>query len=127
VLNKRFSVQAASHAPNALDEIIKLSGHPDFNIKNPNRVRSLLGPMQSNIQAFHEPSGRGYAFYADKIIELDTLNPQIASRLADALLGWKKLIPEQGELMKQQILRIQAKTDLSDDVAEKLAASLSVE
>jgi aminopeptidase N len=127
VLNKWFSLQAASDAPNVLDDIIRLAAHPDFNIKNPNRVRSLLGPMQSNIRAFHEPCGRGYAFYADKIIELDTLNPQIASRLVDALLGWKKLIPELGELMKQQIQRIQQKPDLSDDVAEKLAASLGNE
>ncbi len=127
VLNKWFSLQAGSDAPNVLDDIIRLAEHADFNIKNPNRVRSLLGPMQHNVRAFHEPSGRGYAFYADKIIELDTLNPQIASRLVDALLGWKKLVPELGELMKQQILRIQAKPDLSADVAEKLAASLDNE
>ncbi len=125
VLNKWFSLQAASDAPGVLDDIIRLAAHPDFNIKNPNRVRSLLGPMQSNSQAFHDSSGRGYAFYADKIIELDTINPLIASRLVDALLGWQKLIPQLGELMKQQIQRIQQKPDLSDDVAEKLAASLA--
>jgi len=125
VVNKWFSLQAAAQSPGALDHIIALAEHPAFNIKNPNRVRSLLGPFQGNVVAFHHPSGRGYAFYADMLMELDSLNPLTASRLVDAFLDWNKLVPELGEKMKQQVLRLQAKPGLSDDVAEKISACLA--
>ena len=124
VVDKWFRLQASSQAERALDAVKQLEQHPAFNLKNPNRVRSLLGPFQHNVKAFHDKSGMGYEFLADKIIQLDSTNPQIASRMAHALLGWKKLIPEQGDKMKQQILRIQAKPDLSNDVAELMASSL---
>ncbi len=127
VVDKWFSLLASSETDNALEELIELEKHPAFNIKNPNRVRSLLGPMQSNTKAFHHVSGKGYEFFADKIIQLDSLNPQIASRMVGAFLNWKKLTPELGEKMKQQVLRIQSKTDLSNDVAEKLASCLAEE
>lgn len=127
VVDKWFSLLASSETDNALEELIELEKHPAFNIKNPNRVRSLLGPMQSNTKAFHHVSGKGYEFFADKIIQLDSLNPQIASRMVGAFLNWKKLLPAQGEKMKQQILRIQSKADLSNDVAEKLASCLAEE
>ena len=127
VVDKWFGLQAASQADDALEELLRLEKHPAFNIKNPNRVRSLLGPMQFNTKTFHHVSGKGYEFFADKIIQLDSLNPQIASRLVGAFLNWKKMEPELGEKMKQQVLRIQAKTDLSNDVAEKLASCLADE
>ncbi len=127
VVNKWFGLLASSRADNALDELMQLDKHPAFNLKNPNRARSLLGPLQSNPKTFHDVSGKGYEFFADKIIQLDSLNPQVASRMVGAFLNWKKLTPELGEKMKQQILRIQAKKDLSNDVAEKLASCLAEE
>ena len=127
VVNKWFTLQASSYAENTLDAILQLEQHPAFNLKNPNRIRSLITPFQLNSKAFHDTSGRGYEFLADKIIQLDSLNPQIASRLSHAFLNWKKLVPELGEKMKQQVLRIQAKPGLSNDVSELMSSSLKDE
>lgn len=127
VVDKWFRLLASSQADNALDDIIELEKHPAFNIKNPNRVRSLLGPFQNNSTAFHDKSGRGYEFLADKIIQLDNLNPQVASRFTGAFLIWKKLIPELSGKMKQQVVRIQQKPGLSNDVAELVASCLADE
>ena len=127
VVDKWFGLQAASQTDNALEEILALEKHPAFNLKNPNRARSLLGPIQSNVKAFHHVSGKGYEFFADKVIQLDSMNPQVASRMVGAFLNWKKLTPELGLKMKQQLLRIQSKESLSNDVAEKLASCLTEE
>jgi aminopeptidase N len=127
VVDKWFSVQASAQHPDALRDILALEQHEAFNLTNPNRARSLIGALQANSPVFHDPSGDGYAFLADKVIELDGFNPQIASRMAGAFLNWKKLIPELGEKMKQQIQRIQAKPDLSTDVAELVNSCLGTE
>ena len=127
VLNKWFSLLASSRGEQALEQVMALAGHPDFTLGNPNRARSLLGPFSRNVAAFHERSGAGYAFLADQILELDSLNPQIAARMARAFLVWKKLPPELGEKMKAQILRILSKPDLSPDVAELMQSALAHE
>jgi len=125
VVDKWFSALASSHAPDALDDILKLEKHKAFNLVNPNRARSLIGSLQANAVVFHDSSGKGYEYLADKILELDGINPQIASRMASAFLNWKKLIPELGEKMKEQILRIQSKPGLSNDVAELMSSCLA--
>jgi aminopeptidase N len=127
VVDKWFTLQASQQHPQALQAIRELENHPAFNLKNPNRIRSLLGPFQGNVSAFHAPGGAGYEFLADKILYLDSTNPQIASRMAHAFLGWRKFIPQQGELMRAQIERILAKPDLSSDVAELMQSSLEAE
>jgi aminopeptidase N len=125
VVDKWFSAQASASYPDALNEILALEKHSAFNLMNPNRARSLIGAFQANGPVFHDPSGKGYQFLADKVMELDSFNPQVASRMAGAFLNWKKLIPEQAEAMKQQILRIQAKPGLSSDVAELMSSCLA--
>lgn len=127
VVDKWFRLLASSQADDAFETLLKLEKHPAFTIKNPNRARSLLGPLQLNSKTFHDVSGKGYEFFADRIIELDDLNPQVASRMVGAFMNWKKLTPALGDKMKQQVLRIQAKTNLSNDVAEKLASCLAEE
>ncbi len=127
VLNKWFSLLASGRGEQALEQVRALAGHPDFTLSNPNRARSLLGPFSRNVSAFHHRSGGGYAFLADQVIELDSINPQIAARMARAFLVWKKLPTELGELMKAQILRILAKPDLSPDVAELMQSALADE
>ncbi len=127
VVDKWFRLQASSRYPNALDDILELQHHPAFNLKNPNRARSLIGAFQANSVMFHDPSGRGYEFLADKIIELDVINPQIASRMAQAFLIWQKLIPELSDKMHQQILRIQQKPGLSNDVSELMTSCLAAD
>jgi aminopeptidase N len=124
VVDKWFSAQAMSTYQGVLDEIFRLESHEAFNLQNPNRARSLIGAMQANPVAFHDPSGRGYQFLADKILQLDRFNPQVASRMASGFLVWKKLVPEQGELMKAQLERIQGTAGLSADVSELVESAL---
>ncbi len=125
VVDKWFSAQASASYPDALKEILALEQHKAFNLMNPNRARSLIGAFQANSVVFHDTSGKGYEFLADKVMELDSFNPQIASRMAGAFLNWKKLVPELGESMKAQIQRIQSKPDLSNDVAELMSSCLA--
>jgi len=127
VVDKWFSLQASQQHDQALQAIRELEGHPAFNFKNPNRIRSLLGPFQGNVSAFHAAGGAGYEYLADKILHLDGTNPQIASRMAHALLGWRKFIPQQGDLMRAQIERILQKPDLSSDVSELMQSSLEAD
>jgi aminopeptidase N len=125
VVDKWFSAQAMSYAPDALEQTIALFEHAAYTLHNPNRARSLLGALIANSSSFHERSGRGYEFVAQKIIELDAINPQVAARMANSFLYWRKLIPAQRELMKRQIERIAATKGLSNDLNELIATSLS--
>ncbi len=127
VVDKWFSAQASASYPDALNEILSLEQHEAFNLMNPNRARSLIGAFQANNVVFHDTSGQGYQFLADKVMELDSFNPQVASRMAGAFLNWKKLVPELAESMKAQILRIQSKPGLSNDVAELMSSCLAEE
>src|SRR5690606_26435877 len=91
VVDQWFSVQATSVLPGTLDRVKELMGHPAFDLRNPNKVRALISSFaNANPVQFHEVSGAGYRFLADRIIELDGLNPQIASRLVTPLTRWRK-------------------------------------
>ena len=127
VVDKWFSAQASSYAKDSLAHIKTLFDHPDYSIHNPNRARSLLGSLIANSSAFHEPGGAGYAFVAGKIIEIDAINPQVAARMANAFLHWRKLLPSQGQLMKQQIEIIVSTPNLSSGLNELMTASLSTD
>jgi aminopeptidase N len=126
VVDQWFSIQAANPLPGTLEKVNKLMEHGDFNIKNPNKVRSLIGAFcgQNHIN-FHNKDGSGYAFLADRIIQLDSLNPQIASRLLAPLTRWKKYDPARQKMMIDQLGRIRAKDDLSKDVFEVVEKSLA--
>ena len=119
VLDKWFTLQAMSSLPNTLDEVKKLLDNPSFSIKNPNRVRALIGAFCSgNHVRFHEKSGAGYNFLADMIVRLNGINPQIAARLVTPLINWKKYDEERQQLMKNELARIASTKDLSRDVFE---------
>ena len=125
VIDKWFTMQAVSERDDAVECVIALSKHPDFTLKNPNRARSLLGYFgMANAAHFHRPDGAGYRFLTDHLIEIDSLNPQIASRLITPLLRWKTLEPVRRELMKAELKRIAAKDNLSKDVHEKVSKAL---
>src|SRR3990167_2705496 len=82
VMDQWFSVQAACALPGALQRVEQLMQHPAFTLKNPNKVRSLIGAFAGqNLLGFHQADGSGYRFLADQVITLNALNPQIASRL----------------------------------------------
>jgi aminopeptidase N len=125
VLDKWFALQAAAQRPDTLDQVLKLSGHPDFTMTNPNRLRSLVGMFSGNQWAFHSADGRGYRFLADMVIAADKLNPQIAARLVPAFGRWRRFEPKRSELMKAALERIVATPGLSKDVFEQASKSLA--
>lgn len=127
VINQWFMAQAASSQPGTLQKVTALMAHPAFDIKNPNKVRAVVGAFAGqNPVNFHQRDGAGYAFLADQIMVLDKLNPQIASRLLGPLTKWKKYTADSGAKMKAELQRIAAVADLSKDVFEVVSKSLKV-
>jgi len=124
VIDKWFTLQALAQLPDSLEQIKALRQHADFDLKNPNRIRSLIGAFaMSNPVVFHQKDGAGYRFFADQIIELDPLNPQISARLATALSRWSRYDEARQVLMKAELKRIAAE-DLSKDLFEVINKSL---
>ena len=128
VVNQWLAVQAGSAEYGSVENIQKLLNHEAFDIKNPNKVRSVIGTFAGqSLVNFHALDGSGYQLLADKIILLNGLNPQIASRLVAPLSKWGRYVESQGQQMKQQLQRIMAQKDLSKDVYEVVSKSLATE
>jgi len=126
VVDKWFALQAMSPLPGTLDSVNSLLTHPAFSLKNPNKVRALIGAFASNNAVnFHRKDGAGYAFLADRILELDPINPQIAARLVSPLGKWRRFDESRQRLMQSELGRILAKKSLSRDVYELAAKSLA--
>lgn len=126
VMDQWFSVQAGSTLPGGLERVQALMSHPAFTLKNPNKIRALIGAFANqNAINFHRADGAGYRFLADQIITLNALNPQIASRLLTPLTRWRKYAPERQALMKAELERILASGELSSDVYEVVSKSLA--
>lgn len=127
VLDKWFSLQAMSSRDDTLARIKDLMSHPAFTMRNPNKVRALIGAFaMGNPRHFHAKDGSGYAFYADRLIELDDINPQVAARLCAPLGKWAKYDADRADKMKAELNRILAKPEISRDlyeIASKSAAS----
>ena len=124
VLDKWFSLQACCELPNTLARVVALMSHPAFNIKNPNKVRALVGNFtQNNPRHFHAIDGSGYVFLTNILLEMDKINPQIAARLATPFTRLQRLNAPRRLLMKQQLQRL-AVVDLSPDLRELVAKSL---
>ncbi|MDP6963910.1 MAG: aminopeptidase N, partial [Planctomycetota bacterium] len=102
VVDKWLAVQAASDSDDTLARVITLKGHSSFDLKNPNKVRSLIRTFAANPVHFHAADGEGYRFVADCVLELDALNPQIAARIAGAFSQWHRYEPQRSQLMKEQ-------------------------
>ena len=124
VVDKWFSAQASSYIEDSLDVIKPLFEHEAYTLQNPNRARSLLGALIANSSAFHRADGAGYEFAAERILALDAINPQVAARLANPFVHWRKLVPELGDLMRLQIEKMLARERLSNDLNELLTTSL---
>ena len=119
VIDNWFAYQAASPLPSALATVVKLTRHPLFSINNPNKVRALIGTFaMANPVNFNRPDGRGYEFLADRVLEIDAFNPQVAARLLSAFRSWKALEAERRRQAKKTLQRIAAATPLSHDVQE---------
>jgi len=93
--------------------------HPDFTLKNPNRLRSVVSVFGGNTLGFHKADGSGYKFMAETVLEVDKLNPQVASRLALCFSTWPKLDAPKQALIKEQLAMLNSKKeDLSKDTFE---------
>lgn len=126
VIDKWFALQASSSAPDTFATVQTLMQHPAFDLRNPNRVRSVIGAFsQANPLHFHAANGQGYAFLADQIIALNTLNPQVASRMVAALTSWRRFDSARQALMKAQLERIMNTPAISKDVYEVASKSLA--
>jgi aminopeptidase N len=125
VMDQWFSVQAASTLPGGLERVQTLMQHPAFNLKNPNKVRALIGAFAGqNLINFHRADGSGYRFLADLVIQLNAFNPQIASRQLAPLTRWRKYAPARQQQMRAELERILASGELSSDVYEVVSKSL---
>ena len=126
VIDKWFALQASSSMPNTFATVQALMQHPAFDMKTPNRVRALIGAFsQANPVHFHAQTGEGYRFLADQVLALNTLNPQIASRMVTGFAQWRRYDQHRQNLMKQQLQRIIATQPLSPDVYEIASKSLA--
>jgi aminopeptidase N len=124
VVDKWFTLQALSLHPRVIAQVHELAQHPQFTIRNPNRVRSLHMAFAGNPKAFHDPSGEGYRMIADLILALDPINPQTAARFVPALGRWRRIEPGRAALMKAELERIMAAGNLSRDTFEQVSRSL---
>ncbi len=127
VIEQWLSMQAGLAKKDNLAEVVKLTEHESFDIKNPNKVRSVIGAFcHQNLVGFHHESGSGYQFLADNVITLNKINPQIASRLLTPLTHWRKQQPQRQVLMQAQLQRILDVDGLSKDVYEVASKSLGM-
>jgi aminopeptidase N len=131
VLDKWFALQAGADEPvgvNAGRSFARakaLLKHPDFSMKNPNRARSLLMALcRSNPAAFHRSDAAGYVLWAEKVLELDAINPQLAARLARVMDRWSALVEPYRGAAREALVRVAAKPDLSNDVSEIVTRQL---
>ena len=128
VIDKWFALQAGmpEREDSVLQRVRWLLRHPDFSLRNPNRVRSLIGTFCSgNRSAFHRADGAGYAFWADRVIELDAVNPQLASRIARAMDRWSVLVEPYRSASRSALQRVAARPGLSNDVREIVERALA--
>ena len=118
VMDKYFALVGLSRRSDTLQQVQTALQHPKFSLENPNKARSLIGSFSRNVPHFHAEDGSGYRFIADKVIEIDRFNPQVAARLVQAFNLCNKLEPHRRNLVKQELQRIRAQEGLSKDVGE---------
>ena len=126
VVDKWFRVQATSWLANTLEQVNSLTAHPAFDLRNPNRARSLLHAFaMDNPLHFHAADGSGYRWVAEQVVALDRLNPQVASRLARAFDRWRKYDAERQAHARAALESIRAAESLSVNVAEVVGRALA--
>ncbi len=124
VIDKWFSLQAMSLHPKVIEHVKALADHPDFTMKNPNRVRSLYMAFAANPYGFHAASGEGYRMIGDLILKLDPINAQTAARFVPSLGKWRKFEAGRSAMMREQLERVAAAPQLSRDTFEQVTRSL---
>ncbi|MDR1063004.1 MAG: aminopeptidase N [Azoarcus sp.] len=130
-LDKWFALQAAAwrwheQAGPVLAKVRELMKDPAFDLSNPNKVYALLGAFfRGNPGEFHSPGGEGHAFWADQVLTLDAMNPQVAARLARALESWRRYTPALQASIRTQLSRVRDAANLSSGVAEIIDKALA--
>lgn len=125
VVDKWLQVQSTSRLPGTVLRVRELMAHPAFDIRNPNKVYALVRAFCSaNPRHFHAADGSGYRLAADVILELQAMNPQVASRIARAFDRWRQYDDQRQGHARAALERIQACTDLARDVAEVVGNAL---
>ncbi|MET0365749.1 MAG: aminopeptidase N [Sphingobium sp.] len=124
VLDKWFQTQAFSFHPDTVELVEELGRHKDFTLTNPNRARALYGAFSGNQWAFNRADGKGYRMIADIILEVDSINPQVAARMVPPLGRWRRFDTERAALMQAELRRIEGTAGLSKDVREQVVKSL---
>ncbi len=119
VIDKWFALQVGQAAPTqAAATAEALTEHKDFDWKNPNRFRSVIGALATNAAGFHDPSGASYRLVADWLIRLDPLNPQTTARMTTMFETWRRYDADRQALIRGELQRIAATPDLSRDTTE---------
>jgi aminopeptidase N len=119
VMDKWFAIQVAAAAPENVAGVVRdLTARADFDYKNPNRFRAVIGALSANHAGFHQASGEGYALLADWLIRLDPLNPQTASRMSTAFESWPRYDADRQAMMRAALQRILTTPGLSRDLSE---------
>ncbi|MBF57667.1 aminopeptidase N [Halomonas sp. FeN2] len=124
VMDQWFTVQVSRPQPDVLERVKYLMQHPAFSLKNPNRVRALVGAFAQNRVNFHRLDGQGYQLLADVVIELNRLNPEIAARLITPLTRWQRFDETRQALMRSELERIKQQP-LSSNVYEVVEKALA--
>jgi aminopeptidase N len=125
MLDKWFALQAVSSRPNTAARVRELYTHADFALTNPNRVRALVGTFAAgNPVGFHRRDGEGYRFLADATLDLDPINPQVASRMVSLFSQWRRYEPTRRKKMQRELERIAERGNLSKDVFENVERAL---
>jgi aminopeptidase N len=118
VVDKWLGVQAGACRSDTCERVEVIRRHSAFDIANPNKARALIRVFLRNLSSFHRADGAGYRWVADRVLELDKLNPQIAARMAGAFSSWRRFDQDRQELMKVELERILAADKLSKDLFE---------
>jgi aminopeptidase N len=125
VVNKWLTVQATSRSPDALADVVRLTAHPAFDLRNPNKVYALLGGFGANHVRFHGADGAGYRFMAGQILRLDPINPQVAARLARCFDRWRRFDTAHQTHARIALQSLHAHPGLSRDVFEIVERALA--
>ncbi|MBV9991815.1 MAG: aminopeptidase N [Alphaproteobacteria bacterium] len=118
VLDKWMSLQASSPLPDTVERVRALTRHPAYDVRNPNRVRSLVGAFSGNHVRFHAADGKGYALVGETIRGLDAINPQVASRMAAAFEAWRRYDDRRQSMMRAQLEETLKVSGLSPNLFE---------
>ncbi len=125
VIDKWFALQVAHAAPEAAVATAKaLTERDDFDWKNPNRFRAVIGALSGNAAGFHDPTGAGYRLVSDWLLRLDPVNPQTAARMSTAFETWGRYDADRQSLIRAELTRMLAAPDLSRDLAEMMGRML---